>query len=201
MHKNITARIKKSLAALTVVYIPSLLIVTASIGEALPFIDTPFIFDLLITFLYTFPCFIAIIEIALCIIRTAETKHLSPLDGIVLTVALSATVLTFVPETLYPRIILAVILLTAELVRRLKTGKSSDNTDTDTDTDTDTGTNANTGTHSKSPTSDNRYLKQPSFWITVLCILLPVTLCTGAYRLVTNSEKRPEPSPNTETAQ
>lgn len=138
------------------------------IGGDGAFFDTPFIFDLLIVLLYTFPIVIGTIEVLLNLERIAENKkHFSVYNIITVIISLSVIVITFVlSELIYVSIALAVVLLTLEIIHCAKKKTIINLVD---------------------------FLKQPSLWIIVFCILLSVTLCSSIYRLALNSQVQADP--------
>lgn len=164
----IIKQIKKLLVSLVVAYIPSLLIIVALLGGDAIFFDTPFVFDLLIVILYTFPTFVGIIGLLLCLVRYIEgDKHISIFDIITMLMALSAIVASFtLIEMIYIPIILAILLVIFESVRCVR---------------------------DKSIKKAASFLGQGSFWIIVLAIILTVALCSGIYRCFVNDEGKVDP--------
>ena len=64
--------IKYIFFALAIIYIPAVFLLAWLAGGDLGFITTPYFFDLLVVFLYTFPCYLALIEIGLAACRAFE---------------------------------------------------------------------------------------------------------------------------------
>lgn len=161
-------QIKKFLTALVIAYIPSLLIIAALVGGDSAFFDTSFAFDLLIVLLYTLPVFVGIIEIVICVIRTIESKkRVSLYNSITTLIALSAIILTFVlSEMIYVSVIMAALLLVIELIYWIKENRRLDKIS---------------------------FVKQISFWVIVLAILLAVTLCASAYSFLVDAENKVDP--------
>ena len=164
----IIKQLRKILVSIVVAYVPSLFIIAALIGGEETFFDTPFIFDLLIVLLYTFPIVVGTIEVLLNLERIAENKkHFSVYNIITMVISLSVIVITVaLSKFIYVSITLAVVLLMLEIIHCAKKRTIINLVD---------------------------FLKQPSFWIIVSCILLSITFCSSAYRLVLNSQFQADP--------
>ena len=164
----IIKQLRKILVSIVVAYVPSLFIIAALIGGEEAFFDTPFIFDLLIVLLYTFPIVVGTIEVLLNLERIAENKkHFSVYNIITMVISLSVIVITVaLSKFIYVSITLAVVLLMLEIIHCAKKRTIINLVD---------------------------FLKQPSFWIIVFCILLSITFCSGAYRLALNSKDQADP--------
>lgn len=164
----IIKQLRKILVSIVVAYVPSLFIIAALIGGEEAFFDTPFIFDLLIVLLYTFPIVVGTIEVLLNLERIAENKkHFSVYNIITMVISLSVIVITVaLSKFIYVSITLAVVLLMLEIIHCAKKRTKINLVD---------------------------FLKQPSFWIIVFCILLSITFCSGAYRLALNSKDQADP--------
>lgn len=161
-------QIKRILASIVVAYAPSLFIIAALIGGDGAFFDTPFIFDLLIVLLYTFPIIVGTIGFLLCLVRVIDDeKHISVYNLITMLISLSAIAITFVlSEHIYVSIALAVLLLVVEIAHCVKV---------------------------KSIINVVQFFKQTSFWVIVFCILLSVTLCSSVYRFTLNDGAHADP--------
>ena len=61
--------------ALAITYVPALFFVALFAGGDAGFIATPYIFDLMVLFLYTFPCYLALIELGLSVCRAFEKRN------------------------------------------------------------------------------------------------------------------------------
>ena len=61
--------IKYIFIALAIIYVPAVFLLAWLAGGDLGFITTPYLFDLLVVFLYTFPCYLALIELGLAVCR------------------------------------------------------------------------------------------------------------------------------------
>ena len=164
----IIKQLRKILVSIVVAYVPSLFIIAALIGGEEAFFDTPFIFDLLIVLLYTFPIVVGTIEVLINLERIAENKkHFSVYNIITMVISLSVIVITVaLSKFIYVSITLAVVLLMLEIIHCAKKRTIINLVD---------------------------FLKQPSFWIIVFCILLSITFCSGAYRLALNSKDQADP--------
>ena len=138
------------------------------IGGDGAFFDTPFIFDLLIVLLYTFPIVIGTIEVLLNLERIAENKkHFSVYNIITVIISLSVIVITFVlSKLIYVSIALAVVLLTLEIIHCTK---------------------------KRATIIPIEFFRQLSFWAIVVCILLSVIFCSSAYRLALNEQNQVDP--------
>ena len=66
--------IKYIFFALAIIYVPALFFVALFAGGDAGFIATPYIFDLMVLFLYTFPCYLALIELGLSVCRAFEKR-------------------------------------------------------------------------------------------------------------------------------
>ncbi len=64
--------IKYIFIALAIIYIPTVFLLAWFAGGDLGFITTPYLFDLLVIFLYTFPCYLALIEFGLAVCRAID---------------------------------------------------------------------------------------------------------------------------------
>lgn len=164
----IIKQFRKILVSIVVAYVPSLFIIAALIGGDGAFFDTPFILDLLIVLLYTFPIVVGTIDVLLNLERMAENKkHFSVYNIITMIISLSVIVVTLaLSKFIYVSITLAVVLLMLESIHCAKKRTIINLVD---------------------------FLKQPSFWIIVFCILLSVTLCSSIYRLALNSQNQADP--------
>lgn len=164
----IIKQVKKLLASIAVAYVPSLFIIAGMLGGDGAFFDTPFVFDLLIVLMYTFPIIVGIMEALLCLARAAENKkRISVYSIIILIISVSAVVMAIaLSELIYASITLAILLLILESIRCAK---------------------------EKCTINLAEYFKQISFWMIVSGILLLVALCSGAYRLALNGGARPDP--------
>ena len=69
--------IKYIFFALAIIYVPALFFVALFAGGDAGFIATPYIFDLMVLFLYTFPCYLALIELGLSVCRAFEKRNRS----------------------------------------------------------------------------------------------------------------------------
>lgn len=69
--------IKYIFVALAIIYVPALFFVALFAGGDAGFIATPYIFDLMVLFLYTFPCYLAFIELGLSVCRAFEKRDRS----------------------------------------------------------------------------------------------------------------------------
>lgn len=69
--------IKYIFFALGIIYVPALFFVALFAGGDAGFIATPYIFDLMVLFLYTFPCYLALIELGLSVCRAFEKRDRS----------------------------------------------------------------------------------------------------------------------------
>lgn len=148
---------KQFLIALIVAYIPSLFIITALLGGNGDFFDTPFAFDLLIVALYTLPILVGVIEIITCIIRIIENKKVGLLyDSIIMLIALILIVLTVISDGLNNySLLLSALLLMIELMKWIRGSRKI---------------------------IIIPFIKQLSFWIIVLALILVITLCSSIYR-------------------
>lgn len=69
--------IKYIFFALAIIYVPALFFVALFAGGDAGFISTPYIFDLMVLFLYTFPYYLALIELGLSVCRAFDKRKRS----------------------------------------------------------------------------------------------------------------------------
>ena len=164
----IIKQLKKIMTALLFAYLPSVFIIAAWIGGDGDFFDTPFAFDFLIVLLYTLPVLIGIVEVITCVLRISEREKRSPrvmvYHAIKMLVAVGAVILILVcKELIYISLILSALLVTTELIH---------------------------GIRSRRRLNIASLIKQPSFWVIVVAILLTVTLCASTYRYFAGTKNR-----------
>lgn len=140
-------QIKKILTALAIAYIPSLIILSVLMDRDSGFIELPVAFCFLMWLLYTFPFFVAVIEVVTCVIRMAERKKQGLIYNIIMMfVALCAVIFAIKGnEIIYFSIALAISLPIVEVIYHIKIKKKTDIT---------------------------LFFKQISLWIIVLAVLL-----------------------------
>lgn len=146
--------IKYIFFALAIIYVPALFFVALFEGGDAGFIATPYIFDLMVLFLYTFPCYLALIELGLSVCRVFD-KHKRTVGekvfntvGIILSCGILIT-LTNLEELLFVSLALGGALALDWLIAAI--------------------------VYKKKPNLKST-LKDKTFWICVVILLIVVTL-------------------------
>lgn len=107
--------IKYIFIALAIIYVPMLFVMALFAGGDAGFIATPYLFDLMVLFLYTYPCYLAFIELGLSVFRAFDKRKRSVGEkvfstiGVVLSCGILIT-LTNLDDLLFVSLSLAVAL-------------------------------------------------------------------------------------------
>ena len=107
--------IKYIFIALAIIYVPMLFVMALFAGGDAGFIATPYLFDLMVLFLYTYPCYLALIELGLSVFRAFDKRKRSVGEkvfntiGVVLSCGILIT-LTNLDDLLFVSLSLAVAL-------------------------------------------------------------------------------------------